>query len=81
MVKKLNLIGVSIVDSTFVQAKHECSGYTAQGGWGSAFDYCNEDGEGRFWVSNDEYVSQANYCPFCGKKAPTQAVIENYKTS
>lgn len=27
---------------------------------------------GKFWVGNDEYCNQVNFCPFCGVKAPVQ---------
>jgi hypothetical protein len=25
---------------------------------------------GQMWVANDEYASQVNFCPYCGKEAP-----------
>ena len=40
--------------------------------WGEAIDECYEDYQGRFWVHNDEYKSQVNFCPLCGAKAPQQ---------
>jgi len=51
---------------------HYCSGRTNWSGHGEAISSCDEDTEGRFWVSNDEYASQVAFCPYCGKKAPTQ---------
>lgn len=38
---------------------------------GPAVDDCREDEEGYFVVGNDEYSSYANFCPFCGAKAPS----------
>ena len=61
--------------------KHRCEpGYDADaeypvfpyGGYGSAVIECYEDDEGRFWVSNSEYRTQVNYCPFCGRAAPVR---------
>lgn len=40
---------------------------------GSAITSCYEDVNGKFWVSNNEYASQVNYCPMCGTKAPEPA--------
>mgnify|MGYP001578585685 FL=1 len=42
-----------------------------QSGRMEAIDYCMEDEHGHFDVSNDEYGSYVNFCPFCGEKAPT----------
>jgi len=43
------------------------------GAYGSVIDHCYEDEKGQFWVSNYEYESQVNFCPFCGDRAPAQA--------
>jgi hypothetical protein len=37
---------------------------------GPAITSCYETSDGRFIVSNDEYASQVNFCPFCGTSAP-----------
>lgn len=39
------------------------------GGFGEAIEECYEDELGQLYVSNDEYGSFVNYCPFCGKQA------------
>jgi hypothetical protein len=41
-------------------------------GWGIAIDECYENNREEFWVTNGEYGSQVNYCPYCGAKAPVQ---------
>jgi len=45
-------------------------------GYGPAIGFCKENPEGEFWVGNDEYASQVNFCPFCGAQAPVQVVDE-----
>ena len=42
------------------------------GGYGAAIDICLEKDSGELWVSNGEYETRANYCPFCGYKAKLQ---------
>lgn len=37
--------------------------------YGSAITYCKETEEGILYVSNNEYTSQVNFCPFCGYEA------------
>ncbi len=51
---------------------HYCSKDTPHGSWGAAIDVCSENEKGEFWVANDEYGSQVNFCPYCGAPAPTQ---------
>ncbi len=51
--------------------KHNCKYKVPSSGYGEAICYCIEDDEGKFWVGNDEYESQVNYCPFCGAIAST----------
>lgn len=29
---------------------------------------------GQLWITNGEYASQVNYCPWCGKRAIEEAV-------
>lgn len=36
---------------------------------GPAIDCCFEDIDGFLFVSNGEYGSQVNFCPFCGYEA------------
>lgn len=52
--------------------KHKCAMDTPDDAYGSAIDICSENDDGMFWVSNGEYASQVNYCPYCGVKAPKQ---------
>lgn len=51
---------------------HHCELNSPYQAYGNAIDDCYEDDEGRFWAGNGEYVSQVNYCPVCGTKAPKQ---------
>ena len=48
---------------------HRCEGELPHDGYGPAIDVCIENDNGQLWVSNDEYASQVNYCPYCGYKA------------
>jgi hypothetical protein len=43
------------------------------GRWGAAIETCELDDKGELWVTNDEYSSRVNFCPFCGWPAPSQA--------
>jgi Protein of unknown function (DUF551) len=45
---------------------HKCQGKT---GNLEAVTECAEDKAGTLWVSNGEYDSQVNFCPFCGYEA------------
>lgn len=51
--------------------KHICSDGVAfpSGGYGAAVDDVDEHEDGALWVSNREYATQVNFCPFCGYKA------------
>ena len=40
--------------------------------WGDAVTYTRIDDDGKMWIGNGEYESQANYCPMTGVAAPTQ---------
>jgi hypothetical protein len=50
---------------------HHCTGDTPHAACGMAIHECFENEKGELWVSNTEYSSQVNYCPFCGYKADT----------
>lgn len=39
---------------------------------GPAITVCHEDPKGHLWVTNDEYTTRVNFCPFCGFVAPMQ---------
>ena len=43
--------------------------YSKKGMWGQAIDRVIIDHEGYMWVSNGEYATKVNYCPFTGEKA------------
>jgi hypothetical protein len=60
-------------------ALHHCEGMTNEDNYGGAINECEEYDNGSLWVTNDEYDSQVNYCPFCGYKAKLQAIIQDYK--
>ena len=38
---------------------------------GPSVNKCVEDERGEFWIGNDEYASQVNFCPFCGARSLT----------
>lgn len=49
---------------------HRCAQATPHGdSYGPAITECY--GEDQLWVTNDEYSSQVNFCPFCGRAAKT----------
>lgn len=41
-------------------------------GWGPAIEGVAQHEDGSFWVSNSEYSTRVNFCPFCGCPAPSQ---------
>jgi glycine/D-amino acid oxidase-like deaminating enzyme len=55
---------------------HQCSGELPSGPWGAALHKCYEDELGGLWVSNGEYTSAVNFCPYCGYAAPALVVAE-----
>jgi hypothetical protein len=58
-----------------LETSHHCHPpYAVKGGeLGEAIYDCLEElATGELWVTNDEYDSQVNYCPWCGYKARTQ---------
>jgi hypothetical protein len=54
--------------------KHVCVGGLPHKGYGEAVDGCYEEDNGTLWVENGEYMSQVNFCPYCGYKAKVEAV-------
>jgi len=48
---------------------HRCEGSLPESAYGAAITYCYEDADGKLWVTNEEYASQVNFCPYCGSKA------------
>jgi hypothetical protein len=64
--------------------KHECTAPSpnedTSNGYGPAVDVCYERPDGTFRLSNGEYSSRVNYCPYCGTKAPTQ-IVNNARTA
>lgn len=48
---------------------HCCEGNTPSQSYGYAITSCSEDENGKLWATNDEYVSQVAFCPYCGFKA------------
>ena len=55
-----------------MNTKHKCEMSTPDAAYGPAIDTCYQNDDSSFWVSNGEYSSQVNYCPYCGAKAPKQ---------
>jgi len=54
---------------------HHCKGFLPESLYGPAIDECSERG-GKLYVSNGEYESQVNYCPFCGYEAKGKVPIK-----
>ena len=54
--------------------KHNCyfNQKTSHGLWGHAAKHCYEEDDGTLWITNDEYMTQVNYCPLCGHEATTK---------
>jgi len=52
---------------------HRCEGELPKAAYGATITYCYEDAEGKLWVTNEEYASQVNFCPYCGYKAKVEA--------
>lgn len=44
-------------------------------GFGPCVTRCYEDEHG-LWVTNDEYETRVNFCPFCGYQAKSQVKYE-----
>ncbi len=56
---------------------HECIFNSANyGSCGPAITLCYEY-DGYFFVTNGEYESQVNFCPWCGMKATKQAGVDS----
>lgn len=47
---------------------HRCEKSLPETAYGAAITYCYEDTNGKLWITNEEYASQVNYCPYCGYK-------------
>ena len=48
---------------------HRCEGDFPKAAWGEAIRYCFEGEDGKLRVTNEEYASQVNFCPYCGCEA------------
>ena len=53
---------------------HRCEGSLPESAYGAAITYCYEDVGGKFWITNEEYASQVNFCPYCGAQAKEKAL-------
>lgn len=53
---------------------HKCDPDTAWHECGPAINYCEQTEDGFLLAGNSEYETMVNYCPFCGYKAPRQAI-------
>ena len=51
------------------QGGHRCEGELPEAAYGKAITYCYEDTDGKLWITNEEYASQVNSCPYCGHAA------------
>jgi len=59
--------------------RNEYGGTRAEHIYGSAIGECYEAEDGSLWVTNGEYGSPVNFCPYCGQptKGPTIPVVES----
>ena len=55
-----------------------CPPGTKQDLYGPAIVRCSVRADKTMWVDNDEYCTQVNYCPFCGKQAEVMIELDNY---
>ena len=55
---------------------HRCEGELPKAAYGAAIRYFYEDVDGKLWISNDEYASQVNFCPYCGCEAKVKVSRE-----
>lgn len=53
---------------------HRCDIWGDAIEYGPAVSYCWEDTDGRFWASNDEYGTEVNFCPQCGRISTYAAI-------
>ena len=51
---------------------HRCEGLLPEAAYGKAITYCYEDVDGKLWITNEEYASQVNFCPYCGREAKVE---------
>ena len=59
--------------------RHSCSGDLPREGYGEALEWCSEEEDGRLFVTNCEYTSFVNFCPYCGYEARVKVDIEKYE--
>ena len=57
---------------------HRCEGSLPEAAYGKAITYCYEDTDGKLWITNDEYASQVNFCPYCGCEAKIKVDLVKY---
>ncbi len=55
--------------------KHNCSYNVPEKSYGPAIGHTYEE-DNKLWVTNGEYSSQVNYCPYCGYEAKIKVVSE-----
>lgn len=60
--------------------EHSCDSLEAaneHAHYGPAVDYVYEKENGELWVTNGEYSTRVNYCPFCGYEAENKITEED----
>jgi len=67
--EKLSTYEPSFAKEIIDNKLHFCKLKTPFDAYGDAISYCYEKLDGTLWISNIEYASQINYCPYCGYKA------------
>lgn len=54
---------------------HKCEGYLNHGKNDPAIEECYELQDGTLWAGDIDFLSQVNFCPYCGYKAKIPAII------
>jgi hypothetical protein len=70
-----NQFGKSKVKETNLEVPPEAHLCKLEGPWnnyGPSIEQCWTDSDDYMWAGTEEYLSQVNYCPICGMKAPVQ---------
>jgi len=57
------------IPTTAKEGGHRCDRPLPEAAYGAAITYCYEDEADKLWITNEEYASQVNFCPYCGYQA------------
>ena len=59
----------SMPDTGVPEPQHS---HPIDGKYGPAITQCDENDKGELWVTNGEYASRVDFCPYCGMGARSQ---------